>query len=132
MRKKIIILALIVVVLGAMGTVSPVDAIPPETVRFSLENDGSEHVRDGGIEIDLVNAHYTTSTNVGKQNGNRYYELRAYNPAGIPTTISWGMTRADTKGSVRFSGIFDSMTLAWIESYGLTGATYSIRYIEPF
>jgi hypothetical protein len=132
MKRKIIILALIAVVLGTMGTVSPAEAIPPETVRFSLENDGSENLREGDLEIDLANAHYATNTNVGKQNMNLYYELRAHNPAGIPTTISWGMTRADTKGSLRFSGIFDSMTLAWIESYGLAGATYSIHRIESF
>lgn len=132
MRKTLITLALIVVLSGMMGTISPVDALPAETVWFFLENDGFENPKDGGIEIDLMNAHYATHKNVGEQNGKMYYELRAYNPGGIPSTISWGMTRADLKGNLHFSGIFDSLTLAWIESYGLAGATYSIRQIESF
>jgi hypothetical protein len=127
MRKKIFPLTLIGVILGILVIISPVSATPPEKERFSLWDDVSGERMEGEIEIDRVNASYSTQANVGEQKGKLYYLLKAYNPFGSPAIITWGMIRANKNGHLRFNGKFDSFTLAWIESYGLTGATYSIR-----
>jgi hypothetical protein len=130
MRKKIFILGLFAILLGTLGIITPVDAIPPERVWFPLEDDVTGNRIDGGILIDPAHAHYSTRAYVGEQNGKLYYELKAYNPSGTPTTITWGMTHANMNGRLRFNGKFDSNTLAWINTYGLTGTTYSVRPIE--
>jgi hypothetical protein len=131
MREKIFTLAFMVVLLGMMGSISPVEAISTDTVRFPLWDDESGDPEDGAIEIDLAHANYAIRANVGEQNKKLYYELKAYNPSGIPTTVIWGMVQAQVNGNLRFEGKFDSNTLAWIESYGLTGAIFSIKHIHP-
>ncbi|MGB9176080.1 MAG: hypothetical protein WCB46_05015 [Methanoregula sp.] len=131
MREKIFTLFFMVVLLGMMGSVPPVDAGSPDTVWFPLRGDDSGDPEDGRIEIDLVHANYATRANVGEQNKKLYYELKAYNPSGIPPIVTWGMVQARIDGSLLFKGKFDSITLAWIESYGLTGATFSIKHIQP-
>jgi hypothetical protein len=131
MRKKIFTLVFMGVLLGMMGSVPPVDAISPDAVWFPLWDDESGEPEDGGIEIDLTYANYATRANVGEQNKKLYYELKAYNPSGNPTTITWGMAQAHLNGNLPFKGKFDSITLACIESYGLIGATFSIKHIQP-
>ena len=130
MREKIFILVLCAIILGTLGIIMPVDAIPPERIWFPLEDDVSGNRIEGGILIDLANAHYSTLAYVGEQNGKLYYELKAYNPSGIPSTITWGMTHATMNAGLCFNGKFDSDTLAWINTYGLTGTTYSVRPIK--
>ena len=129
MRKKLLRLAVFVVLLGMMGIVIPVDALPPEPIWFPLWDEGYGDPKDDGIVIDLVHARYATQANVGEKNGKLYYELMAYNPSAAPMTITWGMVQADMNGSLLFKGKFDSITLAWIESYGFNGATFSIKHI---
>jgi hypothetical protein len=127
MRKKLFRLILILVLVGMLPTISPVDAIALEGVWFPLRDDVSGNPNDGGIVIDLAQGHYATSANLGEQNGRLYYEFLAYNPSGNPTTITWGMIRATPNGVLRFYGTFDSYTSAWLKSYGLTGTTFSVR-----
>lgn len=129
MRKKVFRLALIVVLLGMLPIIPPADALALEGIRFPLRDDVSGDFKDGDIVIDLAHGHFFTQANVGEQNGRLYFELLAHNPSGNPATITWGMIRADPKGSLRFSGIFDSLTSSWIESYGLKGATFSLKPI---
>jgi len=69
MRKKIFPLTLIGVILGILVIISPVSATPPEKERFSLWDDVSGERMEGEIEIDRVNASYSTQANVGEQKG---------------------------------------------------------------
>lgn len=126
MREKLFTLALIVVLLGMIEVISPVSAITPEEDLLPLFDDISGN-RVGTIVIDPANAHYATLADIGEQNRKLYYELKAYNPSGIPMTITWGMIQANISGHLRINGNFDSTTIAWIKNYGLTGATYSVR-----
>ena len=127
MRRKIFPLTIMVVILGIFVIISPVSVTPPERERFSLWNDVSGERMEGEIEIDRANARYSTQANVGELKGKLYYMLKAYNPSGSPSIITWGMIQANRNGYLHFKGKFDSFTLAWIESYGLSGATYSLR-----
>lgn len=129
MREKLFRLVLILILVGMGPTISPVEAIDLEGVWFPLRNDVFGNLDDGGIVIDLAHGHYATHANLGEQNGRLYYELLAYNPSGNPTTINWGMIRANPNGILRFHGILDSYTSAWMKSYGLTGTTFSVRSI---
>lgn len=125
--KKILALGLMVVMLGIMGVVSPGFALPAEE-DFPLF-DGISDIRVGTITISPSRAHYATTIHVGSQNGARYYELMAYNPAAMPATMTWGMVRTTPSGYLCFDDTFDSVTLAWIRSYGFSGAIYSVRKI---
>lgn len=116
-----------VVMFGMMGVLSPGYALPQEE-DFPLY-DGISDNRVGTITIHPGHAHYTTNAYIGSQNGARYYELMAYNPSGTPLTVTWGMKRADMSGNLMFDDSFDSFTLSWIQSFGLSGATYSIRML---
>jgi hypothetical protein len=116
---------------GYDGICSPGGCKIPGHGLVSLWDDDSGDPEDGRIEIDLAHANYATRANVGEQNKKLYYELKAYNPSGIPPIVTWGMVQAPMNGSLLFKGKFDSITLAWIESYGLTGATFSIKRIQP-
>lgn len=129
MRKKIFRLALIVVLLGVLPVIPPADAMALEGIRFPLRDDGSGELKDGDIMIDLAHGLFVTHADVGERNGRLYFELLAHNPSGNPMTITWGMIRADPKGSLRFQGTFDSLTSSWIESYGLKGATFGLKPI---
>jgi hypothetical protein len=128
MREKSFALAFIVVLLGMMGTISPGSATPPEDDLLPLY-DGFSDTRVGNIAIDPAKGHYATKANMGKQNGKLYYELMAYNPSGVPMTITWGMVKSDMNGHLHFNDTFDSFTLAWVKNYGLCGATYSVRLL---
>jgi len=126
MRKNIFTLAFIVIVWGMMAIISPVSALSTEEDLLPLYEGFSDN-RVGTIVIDPANAHYAIMANVGEQNGTLYYELMAYNPYGVPMTITWGMMKANRNGHLRFNDTFDSISLAWIKNYGYTGATYSVR-----
>jgi len=126
MRKKIFTLAFIVIVWGMMGIIPPVSAIPPEEDLLPLYEGISDN-RIGNIVIDLANARYSILANVGEQKRELYYELKAYNPSGVPVTITWGMIKANKNGHLRCHDTFDSITLTWIKNYGLNGAIYSVR-----
>jgi hypothetical protein len=128
-RKKIFRLALILVLVGMLPTIPPVDAIALEGVWFPLRDEVSGNFNDDGIMIDLALGHYATHANLGEQNGRLYYEFLAYNPSGNPTTITWGMIRVNPNGILHFDGLLDSYTSAWLKSYGLTGTTFSVRPI---
>ncbi len=130
MMKKIVTTGLVIVMLGIMGVLSPGFAMPQEEEEedFPLYA-GISDLRVGTITIHPGHAHYTTNAYIGSQNGARYYELMAYNPSGTPLTVTWGMKRADMSGSLKFDDSFDSSTLSWIQSFGLSGATYSIRML---
>jgi hypothetical protein len=128
MRKKSFTLAFIVVLLGMMGTISPGSATPPEEDLLPLYYGISDTVV-GNIAIDPTTARYATFADVGRQNGKLYYELMAYNPSGVPMTITWGMIKSDMNGHLHFNDTFDSFTLTWVKNYGLNGATYSVRLL---
>lgn len=131
MRKKLFALVVIVVLLGMMESIPPVSAIPPEEELLPLFDYISGN-RVGNIMFDPAYGRYASLANMGEQNRQMYYELNAYNPSGVPMTITWGMAQANTKGLLNFNGIFDSVTSAWIKNYGRTGATYSVRTICSF
>ncbi len=131
MREKIFTLIFIVVLLGIIDPIFPVDAIPQEEELLPIY-EGISNNRVGNIAIDLANAHYAALVNVGEQNRKLYFELMAHNPSGVPATITWGMVQANGKGHLSFNGKFDSNTFAWVRNFGLKGATYSVRYIKYF
>ncbi len=124
MREKSFALTLIIVLLGMMGTIPPGSAIPEEELPLYYET--SEKIV-GVIVIDPANPYYSTLANVGEKNGTLYYELMAYNPSGDPVIITWGMQKAERYGNLCFNDTFDPTTLAWIRSYGVSGAIYSAR-----
>jgi hypothetical protein len=124
MREKSFALTLVLVFLGMMGTFPPGSAIPGEELPLYYET--SEKII-GIIVIDPANAHYSTLANVGEQNGTLYYELMGYNPSGDPVIITWGMMKTERDGNLCFNDTFDPSTLAWIRSYGVSGAIYSAR-----
>jgi hypothetical protein len=126
MRKNIFTLAFIVIVWGMMAIISPASAVSTEDELLPLYEGFSEN-RVGTIVIDPADAHYSIHAKVGEQHGSLYYELMAYNPSGVPMTITWGMIKANRNGHLRFNDTFDSISLAWIKNYGHTGATYSVR-----
>ena len=126
MRKNIFTLAFIVIVWGMMAIISPASAVSTEDELLPLYEGFSEN-RVGTIVIDPADAHYSIHANVGEQHGSLYYESMAYNPSGVPMTITWGMIKANRNGHLRFNDTFDSISLAWIKNYGHTGATYSVR-----
>ncbi|MDD1705642.1 MAG: hypothetical protein LUQ12_01225 [Methanoregulaceae archaeon] len=126
MRNKLLTLAIIVVLWGMMGIIPPGSALPPEEDLLPLF-EGSSDNRIGNIVIDPVNARYTILADVGEQKGALYYELKAYNPSGVPVTITWGMIKANKNGHLRCHDTFDSNTLDWIKNYGINGAIYSVR-----
>ena len=126
MRKNIFPLTFIVIVWGIMGIISPASALSAEEELLPLYEGFSDN-RVGNIVIDPANAHFAIKANVGEPNGSLYYELMAYNPSGVPMTITWGMIKANRNGHLRFNDTFDSNSLAWIKNYGHTGAIYSVR-----
>lgn len=126
MRNKLLTMALIVILWGMMGIIPPGSALPPEEDLLPLYEGISDN-RIGNIMIDPANARYTILADVGEQNGELYYELKAYHPSGVPVTITWGMIKANKNGHLRCHDAFDSNTLAWIKNYGLNGAIYSVR-----
>lgn len=126
MMKKIVTSGLVIVMLGIMGVLSPGFAMPQEEEDFPLYV-GITDLRVGTITINPARAHYATLAHIGSQNGAHYYELMGYNPVAVPPTITWGMRRTDNSGDLNFDDTFDPFTLAWIRSYGLSGATYSVR-----
>lgn len=129
MRNKIPLLALIVIVWGMMGIISPVSATVPEEDFFPLF-EGFSNNRIGTITIDRAGACYTVVADVCEQNGTLYYEIIAHHPSGDPSTISWGLIKANQKGLLRCNETFDSITSAWIQAWGLKGAVYSVRPLK--
>ncbi len=132
--REMLTLAIVLILGGMMAIISPGGALPiegesTEEDTFPLFEGFSDKIV-GIIIINPYHSHYTTSANVGKQNGKLYYELMAYNPSGVPTTITWGMKKPDTEGNLRFNDKFDSNTSAWTKTYGLSGVTYSVRPIN--
>lgn len=126
MRNKIPLLALIVIVWGMMGIISPVAATASEEDFFPLF-EGFSNNRIGTITIDRAGACYTVVADVSEQNGTLYYEIIAHHPSGDPTTISWGLIKVNQKGLLRCNETFDSLTSAWIQTWGHKGTIYSIR-----
>jgi hypothetical protein len=128
MRKNKFTLAFIVIVWGMMAIISPVSSQSAEEDLLPLYEGFSDN-RVGTIVIDPANAHYAILADVGEKNGTFYYELMAYNPSGVPMTITWGMIKANRNGHLRFNDTFDSISFAWIKNYGHTGTTYSVRHL---
>jgi hypothetical protein len=126
MRKNKFTRVFIVIVWGMMAIISPVSSLSAEEDLLPLY-EGFSDTRVGTIVIDPANAHYAILADVGEQNGTFYYELMAYNPSGVPMTITWGMIKANRNGHLRFNDTFDSISFAWIKNYGHTGTTYSVR-----
>ena len=129
MRKKLPVLALMVVVWGMMGIIGPVSGISTEEELFPLFEGFSDQCV-GTIAIDRTGARYTIVANVCEQNGTLYYEIMAHNPSGDPPTITWGMIPAKGDGLLRCNHAFDSITSAWIKAYGLNETTYSVRPLK--
>jgi hypothetical protein len=68
------------------------------------------------IVIDPENPYYSILANVGERKGTLYYELKAYNPFGVPVTIPWGMIKANKNEHLRCHDTFDSNKLTWINN----------------
>lgn len=127
-RKNVFTLVFIVMVWGMMGIISPISATSTEEEIFPVF-EGYTDNRIGKIVINPAQAHFTLQVNIHEQNEKSYYEIMAYHPSGIPPTITWGMIKANSDGSLRCNGNLDSITLAWIKNYGLSGAIYSVRLL---
>jgi hypothetical protein len=125
MKTKSIAAALIVISLSIMGIIFPFTVALENWLP--LYDDTSPKRLVGIIAIDPDHAHYATLANVGEHKGHFSYELKAYNPAGVPMYVTWGMLKADSNGNLSFNNKFDPYTLAWIKDYGTT-ATYSVRH----
>jgi hypothetical protein len=129
MREKLSILALIVVIWGMMGIIGPVSAISTEEELFPLF-EGFSDQSVGTIAIGRSGTYYAIVANVCEKNGTLYYEIMAHNPSGNPPTVTWGLIPANRNGLLRCNDAFDSVTSAWIKSYGFHETTYSVRPLK--